>query len=453
MLLFTGYAEAQLPYSENQYTVRSEHDLTYAISPNFAGFQDTLKLDIYKPVGDQNCRRPCIVLVHGGAWISGSKEDALMVTFANEFAKKGWVVAVINYRIGMHKTSNYDQYALCTSGLSEPCAYVADTTEVIRANYRGQQDAKDAIRFMKDRYTMDSTDIYNYFIAGESAGGFIALSTVFYDKDIEKPLACDAINPPDAPDPQLESCLPPNYSLLRENLGDIQGHPSEYEHDASVKGVGSFYGGLFNFSVIDNLDNWPVIYLYHQGSDVVVNYNYGRLLGRLDAECYAPNNLCQSYMNYPTAYGGKGIKLFFDGLQTAGPTYQADIIENYEYMNDCLDNGHSVDTPLMRVENMATLFAQRVADNGNTPGVSCQLSAAELYEVPFKVAPNPSDGQIVIDAPSSDRILIYNALGKLVYTGNINAGENKLDLTRMGKGVFMIQSENNRNAIVRIVIS
>ncbi len=452
-LFLTGNcALSQLPYSENQYSYRVETDHQYSIAPNFANMQDTLMLDIYKPVGDNNCRRPCLVLVHGGAWIAGSKEDALMVTYATEFAKKGWVVGVIDYRLGMHKAANYTQYALCTGSLSVPCGYVADTAEVIRANYRGQQDAKNAIRFLKDRYQDDSTDLYNFFIAGESAGGFIAMSATFFDKDAEKPLSAGAIADAPTPDADLEGCLPPNYSLIRGNLDDIQGNPDDYNHDATVQGVGSIYGGIFNFSVIDNTSDWPVMYMYHQGSDVVVNYNYGRLLGRIDAECYAPNNLCQPYLNYPNAYGGKGIKLFLDGFTTLGPTFTADIVENYEYMNDCLDNGHSVDNPVLRAGNMADLFAQRVADNGNFPGTSCNIGLQE-NELPFKVAPNPSEGMIVIESSVSDGIVIYNSLGKVVYRGKISAGENKLDLTRMGKGVFMIQLESNPGGIIRLVIN
>lgn len=441
-----------MPYSENQYGFRKEADIKYAISPDYAGFQDTLKLDIYKPTGDHNCRRPCLMLVHGGAWIGGSKEDALMVTFAQEFAKKGWVVGVINYRIGMHKTDDYTQYAMCTGSISEPCSYIADSAEVIRANFRGQQDAKDAIRFMKDRYQQDSTDRYNFFIAGESAGGFIALSTVFFDKDIEKPLSAGAIAEAPTPDPQLVSCLPANYSLTRGNLDDIQGHPDQYNHDATVEGVGSIYGGMFNLSVIDNISDWPVMYIYHQGSDVLVNYDYGKLLGRLDAECYAPTNLCQLHGNYPSAYGGKGIKQFLEGFTSLGPTFTADIVENYDYTNNCLDNGHSVDDVMLRAGNMATLFAQRVADNGNFPGTTCDASLKE-NELPFKVAPNPSEGMIVVESTVNDGILVYNSLGKLVYRGKINAGENKLDLTRMGKGVFMIQLESNASGIIRLVIN
>lgn len=453
LLLGAGESIAQLPYSQNQFNVRVEHDHNYAISPNYAGYQDTLMLDIYKPVGDQNCRRPCLVLVHGGAWISGSKSDALMVTFATEFAKKGWVVAAINYRIGMHKAPQYTDQSQCNSPLSIPCAYIADSAEVIRANYRGQQDAKDAIMFMKDRYQQDSTDIYNYFIAGESAGGFIALSAAFFDLDIEKPQVCETIDAAPEPDADLLACLPDTFSLLRQNLGDIQGHPTLYNHDAKVKGVGSLYGGLFSLSVIDNFATWPAMYLYHQGSDILVNYNYGKLLGRIDNECFASGMPCQQYSNYPAAYGGKGLQLYLAGLGTAGPNYSAEIIENYEYMNDCTDNGHSVDMPLERAGNMATLFAQTIAANGNTPGVSCELSVGEKDQEPFRISPNPSDGQIVIESPAGDKIRIFNALGKLVYAGKLNAGANKLDLAGMGKGVFMVQSETNPQAITRIVIN
>ena len=90
MLLLTcsSYTtQAQSAYIQNNFSaVRSDVDQVYGIQTNFSGIEDTLHLDIYKPVGDSNCLRPLLVLVHGGSWIGGSKLDQNIVFIAQEMA-------------------------------------------------------------------------------------------------------------------------------------------------------------------------------------------------------------------------------------------------------------------------------------------------------------------------------------------------------------------------------
>lgn len=412
---------AQDPYTQSIYGYTVQSDIEYGQAIDFSGNNETLLLDIYKPVGDNNCQRPCLVLVHGGSWIAGSKEDIDIVNIGKEFAKKGWVVATVNYRLGTHKTSNYTMYALCNNSISAPCGYIADSAEVIRANYRGQQDVKGAIRFMKNRFMLDSTDVNNVFIAGESAGGFVSFAAAFLNDPSEKSLLCAAI--PDAPNPDTDliPCLPVNYSLSRPDLGDIDGTLNLGNHDASIQGVGSFFGGMMDFEMLNNESSWPVLYMFHQGSDVIVHYNYYRLLGRIDWECYAQTNLCQNYAFYPKAYGSKGIETYLNLLPNS-PVRTVDIIENYEYMNDCLDNGHSIDNWITRSQNMAELFAARVVLNGNTPGSPpCNLGIPVQNILNITVYPNPSSGIVKLENLSGEKIDIelYTNDGKRINQGTL----------------------------------
>ena len=119
--------KAQLNYTTNQYAYDSILNLNYGQSIDYAGNQVDLLLDLYKPKMDSNCLRPIVILVHGGAWFAGAKEDVNMVLMSREFAKKGWVVANINYRLGTHKASSYNMYALCSTSISAPCGYISDS--------------------------------------------------------------------------------------------------------------------------------------------------------------------------------------------------------------------------------------------------------------------------------------------------------------------------------------
>jgi acetyl esterase/lipase len=72
------YVIAQLPYALNQYAYDSLINVSYGQDIDYAGNPVDLVLDIYKPKLDSNCLRPIVVLVHGGAWFAGSKEDVFM---------------------------------------------------------------------------------------------------------------------------------------------------------------------------------------------------------------------------------------------------------------------------------------------------------------------------------------------------------------------------------------
>ncbi|MCY7327486.1 MAG: carboxylesterase family protein, partial [Saprospiraceae bacterium] len=52
--------------------------------------------------GDDDTCRPLSILMHGGAFVVGTKEDGNMVSLAQEIAARGYVVASINYRLGWH---------------------------------------------------------------------------------------------------------------------------------------------------------------------------------------------------------------------------------------------------------------------------------------------------------------------------------------------------------------
>ncbi len=436
LCFITTISFGQLPYTENLYATSVEHDVIYGQSINYAGQSEILELDLYKPIGDTNCTRPCLILVHGGSWVAGSKSDPNIVNIAQHFAEKGWVVAAINYRLGTHKIGGYDMYALCNDVISAPCGYIADSAEIYRANYRGQQDAKGAIRFMKNRSELDSIDVNNVFIAGESAGGFVAYAATFMNTNSEKPTFCNAISDAPNPDPDLVSCLPVGYSLARPDLGDVQGELNLGGHDASVQGVGNMYGAMLNFDMLVDETDWPVIYQFHQGSDVVVNYEYGRVLGRMDWECYAQTNICQTYARYPRAYGSKGIESYFLGLADS-PQRVTEIVENYEYLNDCFDNGHSIDNWITRSNSMADLFAIRIDENGNTPNDGPCFMGISSDDLNVDVFPNPSNGTVQLSYTGNQiaTVYVYSSQGDIVYEQNFS-GQSTIQLT---PGIYFLK--------------
>ncbi len=192
----------------------------------------TLSLDLYEPVGDPVARRPLLVLIHGGAFIIGDKDTRTMRAIVDDFTKKGYVVAVINYRLGY---------------MFVPGGYVY----LERCIYRAVQDARAAIRYLvhhADKYRIDPNYI---FVGGNSAGGFIALKTAFMQQQ------------------EAFESASGNIFLLREDLGCLDCSGNNLKEKFSVRGVINMWGALTDTSMISRNDNAPVL-LFHGDADDIV---------------------------------------------------------------------------------------------------------------------------------------------------------------------------------------
>ncbi|MFK7786397.1 MAG: T9SS type A sorting domain-containing protein [Crocinitomicaceae bacterium] len=446
-LAFTTFG--QNAYTQDLFSFSVENDIEYGTATNYVGNTESLKLDLYKPVGDDNCNRPCLVLVHGGAWVQGSKDDAGIVSVSEKLAAKGWVVAAIDYRLGTHKPAFYDSaYQVCDYQLK--CWNTSDSAEIFRANYRGQQDTKGAIRFMKERHMLDSTDISNFFLLGESAGGFISFAAAFLDDPSEKPMECGAL--PNAPTPNsfLDECLPAGFSTSRPDLGDINGTVALNGYNTSVEGIGTFISGTFDVGMFSNTTDWPSIYMFHQGSDIVVAPGYFRLLARANT-CFSLNNTCPPFQQFPCAHGSFSLNQFLTNLGSS-VDIQFDYLSNSNGIPlDCVASGHSIDNINLRLQNMTDHFAQRIFDNGNTPSSTCTNSIDENANDNPEIYPNPSNGVITVKLhPSHKQLSLLSTEGKFIRSYEAQAVQH----LQLKSGVYFIQvvAENGQEWIKKIVV-
>lgn len=99
------------------------------------------KLDLYIP--DKDNLMPCLVWIHGGAWLAGSKDG--LAGEIDTVLHHGYVVASVGYRL---------------SGESIFPAQI--------------YDCKAAIRFLKEKGTKYKIDSTKIAVAGASAGGHLA---------------------------------------------------------------------------------------------------------------------------------------------------------------------------------------------------------------------------------------------------------------------------------------
>lgn len=214
-----------------QFTV-SLSTVPYTQSIDFQGRTQNLQLDIYSPAVDTLSRRPLIIYCHGGGFTSGARNNSWPVKFCQAFAKRGYVAASIDYRLGIGSNGDAD---------------------VMSAQIRAVQDAKAAVRYFKQTaieqgnpYRIDTAQIY---IAGEASGAMIALQMGY-------------LNSPD------QFAEIGNTDLLTL-LNGIEG-TTTLPYSSHIKGVISLSGAMLDLNWLTNI-NMPLI-MVHGTKDTAVPY-------------------------------------------------------------------------------------------------------------------------------------------------------------------------------------
>ncbi len=147
-------------------SVTVSRDLTYGSAPDNQGDPVSLKLDLYRPAGDQVARRPAVVYVHGGGFSHGDKSAG--ANFATYFAQRGYVAASINYRL-----------------LAPPgCGGQPDPSPECEAA-AGRRPARRAgsVRWLRKNSSRYRIDRGRIAMAGSSAGAITSLLTSWRPDD------------------------------------------------------------------------------------------------------------------------------------------------------------------------------------------------------------------------------------------------------------------------------
>jgi len=201
-ILFVGVtANSQTRYLDDVFTdVQITDSVVYAqnisIEPMLIGLNPALMpilCDIYEPSGDSLTDRPVIIIAHTGSFLpaiangqaTGSRGDSSIVEQCMRWAKKGYVAIAMDNRLGWNPLST-DQNVR--------------TATLMQAAYRGMQDARSMIRYM--RMTEDSGNPYGidptkFVLGGHGTGAYISLGAATLDDPAELNLSkfIDFTNP------------------------------------------------------------------------------------------------------------------------------------------------------------------------------------------------------------------------------------------------------------------
>ncbi len=156
------------------YEVSIAEDITYAEGLSHDSWNSAntsvvpLLMDSYVP--DNNVQnRPLLMLIHGGGFSGGSKQQEALVYMANYYASRGFVVFSIDYRLRGDKGTIPQEWIDATTNV--------DPAELdqLYAMYPAHRDAKAALRWIianADNYHINTDYIT---VGGGSAGAITSI--------------------------------------------------------------------------------------------------------------------------------------------------------------------------------------------------------------------------------------------------------------------------------------
>jgi acetyl esterase/lipase len=240
-------------------------NLIAPVAPNEGNMSGTttLRMDIYRPAGDTLTKRPVIIICFGGGFVAGSRADVDIQRYAERLARRGFVTAAIDYRLGMNI-------------FNEDASY--------RGVYRGIQDGRQAVRFFRANAATYGVDPDQIYIAGHSAGGFIALHNIHLDKVGEIPAQAGFV---------------PAGTYGNSNnwpsLGGLDGVGQNLTQSGKANMAFAWAGALGFLSYVEGANDAPAC-MFHSTDDGTVPYGSG-----------VPFPDFAWVTDLPTVYGGGAI--------------------------------------------------------------------------------------------------------------------------------------------------
>ena len=253
VLLAAGAASAQLSpaalwatHGENEYQTFA--NITYVVANNYEA-----KLDIYKR-RDVSGPQPTLIWIHGGGWVGGTKETAVMGLLP--WFEMGWNVVNVEYRLGRVSLA--------------PAAV---------------EDCLCALRYVAAHAQTYGFDLRKLVVSGGSAGGHLALTTGMIPESAGLDREC-----PGVPLPKVAAIV--NWYGITD-VADLLDGPNRKSY--AVQWLGSLPHREEIARRVSPLEfvreGLPAILTIHGDADPTVPYQHAVRLHQALAKVGVPNQL------------------------------------------------------------------------------------------------------------------------------------------------------------------
>lgn len=383
-------------------------NVQYGSNLKYNNTNQNLLLDVYEPTGDTSTSRALIVMAHGGSFIGGSKTGTDVVPLCNDLAKLGYVVASIEYRVGMNN-------------FPFPGPDSSDATEAVM---RAVQDGRAAVRYFKKNVAVGGNtykiDLNNIYFAGVSAGGFVALQLAYLDEISEFPNYIDTVG---------------QYGIG----GGIEGLSGNPGYSSDVKAIVNICGAIGDTAWMKAGDE-PVLN-FHGTDDGTVPYGSDII------------TLAGLFPIMPVD-GSFSVNAKADQV---GIVNCFEIHEGQDHVPHT-GSAQYYDTTFTITRNFLEHFTCGVALDCNyttPPAVGVEelnVSAADV-----DLYPNPANTNFTIDlvafANNLVTIELYDVLGKRVANyGSIKTNQFNVNTNNLPAGVYFVRITSGQNAVTKKII-
>ncbi len=459
-------------WKDKKYHYDSTLNVIYGKAINFNGGIDTLKMDIYTPICDDQAHiatRPLMLVIHGGAFLAGDKGESNITTICKQFAKRGYVTASINYRLGFIS----DEFAWNCNYPNYSCVFATDSAEWYRAYFRAIQDGKGALRYLVNRHKTFRIDTANVFLAGESAGAITALGIGLMDTASEKPIQANTINDAVRPNTNTANCSYnsgksfPNTYIPRPDLGSIAGNIEPSTIHYTIKGIGNMYGAVMGDILKLHKSNKPKpsIFSFHQPCDIVVPIDSGRVFAGL-SWCMANGYGCYKIYNTAKLYGSRTFSQWNSNFNYGYNIHNEFTSTNFPYSfllgkgscSDQINNPcHAYDNFTLRTDNLANFFAALVSTSPICDTTFYPSSLSNSFsKSKINLYPNPAHTSITIEhfISSPLSLSIYNIVGQTMLSNlALNEKKTSIDIRFLPAGIYsvILKDLNGDVKVMRVV--
>jgi acetyl esterase/lipase len=382
-----------LNYIFNEVQVTS--NVVYGENVKYDGTSQTLLCDIYEPVGDNVSNRAAVIVAHGGFFLSGSKTGNDVVPICQRLAKMGYVAISIEYRLGV--------------------TFLADLSgPMTEAVMRGVQDGKAAVRFLRktvavdgNPYNIDANEIY---IAGSSAGGYIALHMAYLDDMAELPAFVNTSNP--------------------GLTGELEGNSGNPGYPSDVKAIVNICGAIGDTAWIQAGDE-PAL-LFHGTDDQTVPYG----------------SAMQYAFGISPVVEVDGSSSINEKMNQVGLEHCFEIYEGQDHVPH-MTNTFYLDTTMSIMSNFLAHHICSIPLDCNYRTISVGTEELSINEEDLVVYPNPASSNVFISSKDLKQIEVYNMTGEMVKT---EFNVNRMEISNLPNGLYVFRITTSKGKTNKTVI-
>lgn len=363
-------------------------DIIYGENINVDGDLEQLAMDVYVPESDISTERALIIIAHGGYFLGGDKGGTDVVPFCEDFAKMGFTVASINYRIGLE--------------LEEPLNEPYGQTVV-----RAVQDLRAAIRWFRqdaeagtNQFGIDPQQIYS---GGVSAGGFMSIHLAYMD----------------------EEEIPDWIDMTAEGLeGGLEGESGNPGYSSEVNAIFNVSGAIGDTAWID-AGELPAC-LFHGDNDQVVPFDSDLfvLFGLVEVTDLDGSNSIHEKLTQV------GIEHCFEVNEGFGHVPHVGNPEVYDTTLSILSNflsHHICDIELDCTYRDLTVGVENEDDG--------KFSAANIW-------PNPAGESLTIECGQPAlNFRIVDLSGRILIDRSADVRQTSIDVTEVAPGVYIVETD------------